>query len=248
MQIWDYLNIVIKKIEHRTWEDTLRLSTIPLRSLSAKRMPVGAASGCIFDYNGYRILLTVQHATGNNSNWAAEVRYEKSRGTQLYQLGAMNFLSMLDLNFPEEIQDVDFAYVGVPINFETFYQEIQPNGNVSFEEKRILCHIDFELEPKSDREFGFSGLVLPELTDNQLWSKLRLYNGLKFEGSTDDYYIFKLPFKHPGHENFKGCSGAPIIDDHGNTVSLVCGGSINDNTIFGISLKRYQVALQISFT
>ena len=210
-------------------------------------MPIGFASGCITEYNGQLILMTVHHATGNNGNWAAEVRYVRGKGTKLYQLGAMNFLSRINLDISGGFHDIDFAYVKVPQDFESFYQEIQPNGNVSLEENRIHCDIDFDADPVPERDYGFSGLVLPELADYQLGSELKVYRGLRFIDTKDDYHIFKLPFNHPGHEHFKGCSGAPIIDDQGKTVALVCKGVFETNTIHAISLKKYQIAFQISF-
>lgn len=68
---------------------------------------------------------------------------------------------------------------------------------------------------------------------------------LEFVGSEDDYYKFKLPVKHPGHEYFRGISGAPIIDTNGNTVALVCHGDESENLIYGIMLKQYKSALDI---
>lgn len=49
---------------------------------------------------------------------------------------------------------------------------------------------------------------------------------------------FKMPEKHPGHEWFKGCSGAPIIGEDGKVVSLVSGGCIKNNEIYGNNLSK----------
>ncbi len=43
---------------------------------------------------------------------------------------------------------------------------------------------------------------------------------------------------HPGHEFFKGCSGAPIIGEDGKVVSLVSGGSLETNEIYGNNLSK----------
>jgi len=51
--------------------------------------------------------------------------------------------------------------------------------------------------------------------------------------------------KHPGHDDFRGCSGAPIIDTKGNVVALVCHGDDASDEIFGISIKDYQLSLDI---
>ncbi len=51
-------------------------------------------------------------------------------------------------------------------------------------------------------------------------------------------HYFKMPEKHPGHEWFKGCSGAPIIGEDGKVVSLVSGGCTETNEIFGNNLSK----------
>jgi hypothetical protein len=51
--------------------------------------------------------------------------------------------------------------------------------------------------------------------------------------------------EYPGHEYFKGCSGAPILDSDGKLVALVCMGVPAVNSIYGVSVKRYKAALDI---
>jgi hypothetical protein len=58
----------------------LPLSSVQLNLLNATRIPVEFASGCLIDYHGKRILLTVAHATGNQGNWAVQVRYVPGQG------------------------------------------------------------------------------------------------------------------------------------------------------------------------
>jgi len=83
-------------------------------------------------------------------------------------------------------------------------------------------------------------------TDNWfLFSESRLVLYMKYVGKEGELYKFKLPQKHPGHEYFRGTSGAPIIDNEGNTIALVCEGDIDEDLIFGISIRQYKSALDI---
>lgn len=68
---------------------------------------------------------------------------------------------------------------------------------------------------------------------------------MTYQGMQDDLYKFKLPKKHPGHEYFRGTSGAPIMDNEGNVVALVCEGDVNEDLIFGVSIKQYKSSLDI---
>ena len=74
---------------------------------------------------------------------------------------------------------------------------------------------------------------------------MRVYSGLTYSRTESDYHIFTLPFKHPGHEQFQGCSGAPVFSDSGELVGLVCKGRIEQDEIWAISINAYKVALDI---
>lgn len=138
---------------------------------------------------------------------------------------------------------MDFSYVEVPSNFESFFQKINLNGDILQEIPRKVCPISFE-QPDKDELFGFAGQVLPDFIKGEygriyLKTEQKIYTDLKYKGKLNDYYIFELPYNHPGHEYFKGCSGAPIINKCGNVVALVCKGYEETNLIYGIALKEY---------
>lgn len=57
------------------------------------------------------------------------------------------------------------------------------------------------------------------------------------------YHYFKLPVDHPGHEAFRGCSGAPIVGDDRRVVALVTGGDIDANEISGITISAFKKAI-----
>lgn len=227
--------------------ELITLSSIPIRNIGKHDMPKGLASSCIIKYERKHILLTVHHATGNMENWGVQVKYEPSKGTLIKPLGAMNFLKSINIKTNKE-KDIDFSYVEIPVEIESYSQEIDhKSGSVISETKRLVSNIDFNVAPDKNELYGFSGQVKAELAGNRLMTELRTYTNLKYVGDEDDYYIFELPFQHPGHEHFQGCSGAPIIDTKGNVVALVCKGHIPSNTIYGVSLKRYEIAINATY-
>lgn len=235
------------RMEQKEWLQKLILSSIPLRQLGADLNPVRVASGCLVDYGGKRILLTVAHATGNMCNWAIEVEFDKSKGKTLcYQLGRMHFLKSVALEAREiKVEDVDFSYVEVPSHVVPRYQRISRQGDIRVDRPREILEPDFSLEPSKDKTYGFSGQVMSKCIGSYLLSLPVIYPDLTFEGADGDYTVFRLPMDHPGHEYFKGCSGAPILDSDGNVVALVCFGVVRENAIYGISLREYRTALDI---
>jgi hypothetical protein len=68
---------------------------------------------------------------------------------------------------------------------------------------------------------------------------------MQYLETKDDMHIFRLGSKHPGHDRFRGCSGAPIISKNGQVVGLVCGGDSNSDTIYGIALSAYKTFVEM---
>jgi len=229
--------------DQQEWLNRILLSSIPLRKVDSQMLPVGIASGCLIDYLGTRIVLSVFHATKRDGNWAVEVKYEPGKGTQLYCPGGFHHLGLMKLG-SAKIGEVDFSYREVSSDLISYYQEITPSGRVISEKEREVFQPDFYVQPDANEIYGFAGQVMPEMHGTTaLVTEMRVYPGLKFVGTEDSYHVFELPVPHPGHEHFQGCSGAPIIDTKGNIVALVCHGDIDRNAILGISLSKYKVVL-----
>src|SRR3546814_8784894 len=98
-------------------------------------MPDSVASGCIVNFRGLKFVLSVSHATGNCDNWAAELKHVQGRGTELYRVGNINFLT--EHNIVDGTgEDVDFSYSQVPADFGAWFQVLDPSGVVQHEEPR----------------------------------------------------------------------------------------------------------------
>jgi hypothetical protein len=123
--------------------------------------------------------------------------------------------------------------------------------NVVKSETPITVHTSsLEDIPKTDDTFGFCGMVMPESFKGHfgrvyIAGDLPIYSGLSFLRTEYDYHVFSLPFTHPGHKYFKGCSGAPIMSSKGTLVALVCKGCKKTNEIWGISIKAYKTPIDI---
>ncbi len=226
------------------WHSTLQQASVPLRKLGDKMYPVGFASGGLVDYQGERLILTVQHATGDTGNGAIEVKFVPGTGTQLYKIGSMMFLKIGNL-VAGTIEDVDFSYALVPTDLQPVQQEVSSKGQIMSEVPKLILSLDPTLNPDHANEYGFAGLVKPTIYHEYFFSQLKVHAGLRFIRSQGNYHVFKLPGKHPGHEEFVGCSGAPILDRQGRLVSLVCGGRMDTDEILGLRLSYFRSALDI---
>ena len=224
------------------------LSSVPLKKIGTNGIPDSVASGCLVDYRGVRVLLTVSHAVGDQGNWGIETRYDPGKGTQIYGLGAMHFLMKGSVTSPQ-LKNIDFSYVAVPNTVVAHRQEIVPPGVVKSESAITVHTTDFSTAPAPNATYGFCGLVQPAIENHfgttYVSGELKTYTGLSFLRTEDDYHVFQLPSAHPGHDHFKGCSGAPVIDEAGNIVGLVCSGDIPNNEIWAVNIGRFKAALDI---
>ena len=77
---------------------------------------------------------------------------------------------------------------------------------------------------------------------------------MRYLESDGDYHLFELDHDHPGHQEYKGCSGAPILDNEGNLVALVASGAEDSETqvakrmILGTSLQKFRRAFDVALS
>jgi len=228
----------------------LARASIPLREIGPENFPIGIASGCLIDYGGERWILTVAHATGNMGRWAIEMEYGEERGAKLWSIGAMHFLDLLNLS-DDTGQTLDLAYTAVPRDLQPRYQPRDEQAQMMKSLPRIIFQQpDLGYAPGGKRLYGFAGGVMASKEHHfgKLWhgTKLVCYPKLSFAGEDEQFYFFKLPFAHPGHEFFKGTSGAPICDRKRNIAALVSGPGNEPDTIRGIKMHYFRSALDTS--
>lgn len=229
------------------FEARLFLSSVQLVRVGEGKTPNGIASGALIDYEEKRLLLTVEHATGDQGEWAMQLRYVPGRGSELYRLGPMNFLKKFSLK-TGSAKTIDFAYVDVPDTIRPLRQEVDPATCEIGRELPITIHRPKLTDiPVAGESYGFCGMVSPVLENHVdrvfFEGQIRIYNDLKFLRTEDDFHYFSLPFAHPGHEHFQGCSGAPVLGSNGALVGLLCGGCVKTNEIRVLSLSAYKVAI-----
>lgn len=221
------------------------LSSIPLIERRPGNIyPINSASGCFINYSGKKFLLSVSHATNNGGDWAIEMKILPPRAVQVYPLGRMGYLEKGDIKTVIQ-ENIDFSFKKVPSDVVPLWQEMQEDGTIINEMPKLVCEPEFNFIPDGSRRYGFFGRV-PVRRENWIMVFNPVFEkDMTFDRIQGDYYMFKLSREHPGHEYFKGCSGAPIIDYCGKTVALVCRGCVEENTIIGISLSKYKIVLDI---
>lgn len=240
-------NNLSEDITQEQFRGFLILSSVPLRQLGVDLFPVNVASGRLIDYGSRRWILTVEHTTGNMGKWVIEIVYEEGRGTKLHQIGTMHFVKRGTVG-NNTLENLDMAYAQVRSDLQPRFQQSR-KGRIIGEEPRIVLRDNLRSVPTQDSFYGFAGNIQPtdELHFGQryLGSEIKCYSNLKYVGEDDNFYFFRLPFKHPGGEFFKGTSGSPICGSDCRLVALVCGSGKEPDTIRGIKISHFRIALDV---
>ena len=173
--------------------------------------------------------------------WSIDLRDNPTGGTEVFFLGNFNYVGEMTRG-SGVIRDIDFCYTEVPNDLVSTYRNGTPRG-ITDERARHVFRIDFISTPDPKEIFAFSGQIKPEMhADLALVTEMNVYPGLRYLRTESEFHVFELPVPHLGHDNFKGCSGAPIVDRTKTVVALVCDGDQSTNTIRGVSLARYKFA------
>ncbi|MCL4177538.1 MAG: hypothetical protein KJ072_07300 [Verrucomicrobia bacterium] len=124
------------------------------------------------------------------------------------------------------------------------YQHVVGLHAIAKEEKKCRFAIEDVAPPSVDEGYGFFGLVTPCHSGLFLEFQPQFEVGMSFlrEGESGRL-AFGLGSPHKGHDAYRGCSGAPIVDSKGRLVSLVIGGCQATNEIFGVPLHTYRSSI-----
>lgn len=227
----------------REWLDWVLITSHPLRRLDDQENLLGISSGTLFDYRGRRFLLTAQHSVPLGSNdWLLDLGKVSDKGTEIYK--PKNFLYVGEYTRSTgEGRVIDFCFSELPVDLNSIYQQRTPW--LSGEERyRHVFNSDLTILPSAEQIYAFSGEIQPEKHGTGSYAMTMTVNpGLKYLRTDSEMHVFGLPVTHPGHEHFRGCSGAPIVDMNRQVVALVCGGNEEEGTVYGVSIARYKFAL-----
>ncbi len=234
---------MIVSAETMEWLHWVSRTSLPLYRLDSEEKPVGVASGCLVNIGGRKLVLSVSHATGHG-RWVAEMEFDPALDkTLIHYFGLQWSAKHLDqtTSMPEEL---DFSFTEVPADFFSMMQERNSVGKIVDQCLRHEFITSLEDLPVKDEVYAFAGCVrTTQLDETTYWREPNVYPGLRYQCTEGHYHVFELPVEHPGHEAFKGCSGAPIVDRKQRIVALVCSGDADSNTITGVSVHHIAPAI-----
>jgi len=221
------------------------LDTVHLVALGEDNLPMGGiGSACLLQTSQGMVLLGVKHVTDNHKRWALHIEYKQGQGSANFVFSAPTYFTRFGSSSAAVEPELDFFVVPVELPRLPRHQKWESRDVLSVDApKRVFNCSDLTEPSKSDR-FEFAGLVKPLLVQSP-WphaiyeNTLVEFRGLTLEAIDREKLVFKLPGKHPGHEWFRGTSGAAITNQNGQLVALVTGGCDEANVIFGFPVLTH---------
>jgi hypothetical protein len=231
--------------ETMAWLKWMVITSVPLRRLGAGGAVQARASGCMIDYLGRRFVLATPHVvTRESTGWAIDLGNRQGGGAEIFTPTGFAYAGEFSRGATLPFRETDFCFAEVPTDLVSIYKHETFRGVFDVRPRHVF-DTDLCVEPDLKQIYAFAGEVGTEFHEgvNALVADMVVYPGLRFLRQEDEMLVFQLPEEHPGHDQFVGCSGAPIVGRDGRPIALVCSGDSSTGTIRGISLALQKVLL-----
>lgn len=238
---------------------TLFASTAQLVKLSEGHIPIASASGIILSHECRNYLFTVGHAFGEGLS--LQLDYDPSYGTKCLPLGGGACLlsanqCALNDNVPlrkivwnlDDRTIVDGALFDLPTDYNLIrHIKVQGGNEVKVPLKKFpVPHIECPV----DGECSFCGMIKSQYPDGSepysdsyrfyFYQMAATYTHIDHVSDEGFYRYFRIRdidgLKEI--ENFKGCSGAPLLDEQGNLVAMICGINLEKQIIKALDIGK----------
>jgi hypothetical protein len=216
--------------------------------------PEGFGSGCIVKYRDRFFLVSVAHVTDiKGLETCIETNLpSKDLQTPLYCVGSMMYFdeykvsedikrqeikTFEDLNASyDDTLDVTFCEVKEHIN------QLQPEWDfgkfVIYKGPKAYLNLEEAGPPEKDKSFGFCGRIKQNFSGALLKTQPTMKLDLKYHGTRGRYHYFLATEIIKDADDYRGSSGAPILDEDGKLVALVTTIVVNSRLIFGFSIDE----------
>jgi len=243
-----------------TVEELTVRSSIQIYQADKKIMkPEGFGTGCIVRYLGHTLLLSVSHVTNDDglTTFLETNLPPKENTTPLKPITGLVYYDVFKVadgmalrDFVNLIEDkaerIDVTFAKLIEQFKLKQHAID-FGYFQIEEcDKLILDLDDATVPDIDKTYSFYGKVRPEYQDINLKMTPTLKNGLKFHRTNGYFHMFLAPEIIKDKDDYRGCSGAPILDSEGKIVALACKIIKNTKIVYGFSIQECMKLIKLT--
>jgi hypothetical protein len=229
------------------------LNLVRFKGRTKFKEPCGLATGFLVTKAERHYVLSAGHSMRRKSAWFWEtnVVLESDRTTMCVPVGPFTLLKSIRIRPGKKSRalNIDFAWADFDLSAmkRLFVEDPKLKGHqleLNFYNGPLDCVPILHDEPYTFAAWN-RGTLVP-LGSLFLQREAAYETSLEYTGKNrSGNYVFKLARPHMGHKYYKGASGAPIASPEGKIVSMVLGGHIKKNEIYGLPLAEYTQLLGV---
>ncbi|MFT5779789.1 MAG: hypothetical protein ACI837_002748 [Crocinitomicaceae bacterium] len=244
-------------------EDELKLGLIDVINMASVELvmvvpetkePEGYGSGCIVRYRDRTFLLSAAHVTDYEGLATCIVTHQAPEDgkSKLYSVGAMRYFDEYKVSrdiILEEIKSLDELLTNFNETIDLTFCEltespdlIQPERDFEFNNvevgKKIMINLDLAGDPDKEKLHGLCGNIRHEKVGKQVNSKVALKVDLSYHQTKGRFHKFLAPEIIHDPDDYRGCSGAPIIDQDGKLVSIAASVYTPSKIVIGMTIDE----------
>lgn len=221
--------------------------------------PEGFGTGFIAKYLNQFFLISVSHVTNNDelTTFLETNMPSENNKTPLKPIGGLVYYDLLKITDDTELEDfkkliedggerLDITFAKLNEQFEL----VQPEMDFGFfkvkKGSKLTLNLDYSTNPDKNETYGFYGKIRPEYQDYYLKMTPTLKHSLTFYRTIGNFHMFLAPEVIKDRDDYKGCSGAPILDSEGRIVALACKIIENSKVIYGFSIEECKRLIKIT--
>jgi hypothetical protein len=235
--------------------DVIIKASIPLIIVTPDDLePQGFGSGCIVQYREKLFLLSVAHVTDYEGHSTCIITNQPpvNNTTPIYSVGSMCFfdeyklskdlkieeIQSLDDLLKDFIETLDITFCEIKEHVDLIQPEIDFVDHKVEKSQKIILNFDYIQQPDKNKEYGFSGYIRQEVENSKIESIITLKIGLTFHRTKGRFHMFLADEIIKDKDDYRGCSGAPIIDEDGQLVALAASIVSNTKIVLGFSIDE----------
>lgn len=228
--------------------EQVRFQLVIFDDFRTNRVPNGMGSGFILNYKGWSFFVTADHVVNTHDNGRRVINSAKMIAIQtnvisentsaVIPLGGFNYFSKFKLEKGALTDEklIDVAYCKLTENninnINTYCKTANPD--ISVNEKKLHIPSDSITSVNLEDTYSTYGYVKGALDrfhePMRLISFPRFHTGLKFVCEKDQYYELKYP--KVNDEEWHGISGAPVLNQDGKLIGILCAGNSENNILY----------------
>ena len=221
--------------------------------------PVGFGTGCIVKYLGHTLLLSVSHVTNDDglTTFVETNLPSENNTTPLKPIGGFVWYDTFKVNDKMVLTDfmslienkaerIDVTFAKLTESFEVKQPAIDFGYFKIEDDDKLMLDLDYATMPDKENSYCFYGKVRHEYQGVYLKMTPTLKSGLKFHRTNGYFHMFLAPEIIKDKDDYRGCSGAPILDNEGRIVALACKIVEGTKIVYGFSIQECMKLIKLT--